>query len=124
MPFCCNPLKNSLTFAANRLPLLIVRLYLNKGAARSRWKETWPVNRDCLLPLEFLPPGETADVAEVSGDPGWVKRMAELGLSIGSRLRVVRSGSPCLLQVGNTRLSLRGDWAMQILVRPITAAAG
>jgi ferrous iron transport protein A len=70
-----------------------------------------------LLPLEYLNAGEWADVAELSGDPGWVSRLAELGLQAGSRLRMVRPGRPCLLQVGNTRLSLRGDWAMQILVR-------
>lgn len=72
-----------------------------------------------LLPLEILQPGENAEVADLSGDPGWVSRMAELGLQVGSRLQMLRSGSPCLLRVGNTRLSLRGDWAMRILVRPI-----
>ena len=72
-----------------------------------------------LLPLELLQAGESADVAEVSGEPSWVGRMAELGVRPGSRLRVLRAGSPCLLEVGCSRLSLRGDWAMRILVRPI-----
>ena len=72
-----------------------------------------------ILPLEMLRPGEWADVAEVTGEPCWVGRMAELGLGIGSRLRVLQSGSPCLLQVGESRLSLRGACTMQILVRPI-----
>jgi ferrous iron transport protein A len=63
-----------------------------------------------------------AEIAELSGDPGWVNRLAELGLHQGSRLRMVRPGSPCLLQVGNTRLSLRGEWAMQILVRPVNGS--
>jgi Fe2+ transport system protein FeoA len=75
-----------------------------------------------LLPLEALNAGEWADIADVSGEPGWVGRMAELGLRIGSRLRVLQPGSPCLLQVGDTRLSLRGDWALQILVRPVAWA--
>ena len=74
-----------------------------------------------LLPLEFLHAGEWADVADVSGEPGWVTRLAELGVRVGSRLRVLQSGSPCLLQVGESRLSLRGDWATQILVRPVPA---
>lgn len=72
-----------------------------------------------LLPLEFLHPGEWADVAELSGDPSWISRMAELGLRAGSRLKMICAGSPCMLMVDNTRLSLRGDWAMQILVRPV-----
>jgi Fe2+ transport system protein FeoA len=72
-----------------------------------------------LLPLELLDRGEWADVAEVTGEPGWIGRLAELGVRVGSRLRVLQPGSPCLLQVGDARLSLRGDWAMQILVRPV-----
>ena len=61
---------------------------------------------DDLTPLEFLRTGEWADVAEVSGDSHVVNRIAELGLSIGSRLRVLQQGRPCLLQVGESRLSL------------------
>jgi Fe2+ transport system protein FeoA len=80
------------------------------------------VRADDLLPLEMLRSGEWAEVADVSGEPGWVGRMAEMGLEIGSRLRVLQPGSPCLLQVGGSRLSLRGDWATQILVRPLAAA--
>jgi ferrous iron transport protein A len=52
------------------------------------------------------------------GEPSWVSRMAELGLRAGSRLQVLQPGSPCLLQVGATRLSLRFETASQILVRP------
>lgn len=72
-----------------------------------------------LMPLEFLDAGAWADVADVSGEPGWVTRLAEMGVRCGSRLRVLQPGSPCLLQIGDARLSLRGDCAMQILVRPI-----
>lgn len=74
-----------------------------------------------LLPLELLSPGEWADVAEVSGEPGWVGRLAELGVRAGSRLKVLQPGSPCLFQVDGARLSLRSDLAMQILVRPLAA---
>jgi ferrous iron transport protein A len=72
-----------------------------------------------LLPLDLLQPGDWADVAEVTGEPVWVGRMAELGVRPGSRLRVLRGGSPCMLEVGGSRLSLRGDWTVQILVRPV-----
>jgi Fe2+ transport system protein FeoA len=74
---------------------------------------------ELLLPLEMVGSGEWADVAEVQGEPGWVGRMAELGVRVGSRLRVLQGGSPCLLQVGGARLSLRGEAAMHILVRPL-----
>ena len=73
-----------------------------------------------LLPLESLNSGDWADVAEVTGECSWVNRMAELGVRAGSRLRVLQPGSPCLFQIGGARLSLRGDLAMQILVRPLS----
>jgi len=75
-----------------------------------------------LLPLELIGCGEWADVAEVHGEPSWVGRMAELGVRIGSRLKVLQSGSPCLLLIGGARLSLRSELAMQIWVRPVAAA--
>lgn len=77
------------------------------------------VNLDTLLPLELLRPGEWADVAEVNGEATWVSRLAELGLRAGSRLRLLQAGWPCLLQIGGSRLSLRGEQGTQILVRPV-----
>jgi len=76
-----------------------------------------------LLPLEFLDAGNWADVAEINGEPGWVSRMAELGIRTGTRLHVLQRGIPCMFQVGGTRLSLRGADAMQILVRPVRVAS-
>jgi ferrous iron transport protein A len=76
-----------------------------------------------VLPLELLNTGEWADIADVTGEPSWITRLAELGICIGCRLRMLQSGSPCLLQIGESRLSLRGDCALQILVRPIPIAS-
>ncbi|MBY0526847.1 MAG: ferrous iron transport protein A [Gemmataceae bacterium] len=74
-----------------------------------------------LLPLELLATGEQADVVEVAGSPSWVSRLAELGIRAGTRVQVLRSGSPCILLVGGSRLSLRGEQAMQIMVQPVPA---
>jgi ferrous iron transport protein A len=71
------------------------------------------------IPLELLAAGDWADVAEVHGEPAWIGRMAELGIRSGCRLQVVRTGSPCLLKVGETRLSLRSDATSRIFVHPI-----
>jgi Fe2+ transport system protein FeoA len=78
------------------------------------------VDKETFLPLECLRPGEWAVVAEVTGEPGWVTRMAELGLRTGCRLLSLQSGWPCLLQIGGSRLSLRGTEGTRILVRPVT----
>lgn len=80
------------------------------------------MSADHLLPLELLRPGEWGEVVEVAGEPGWVGRLAELGIRTGCRLQVLQPGCPCLLQVGGCRLSLRGEQAMQVLVRPLAAA--
>jgi ferrous iron transport protein A len=77
------------------------------------------MNHELLLPLELVGSGEWADVADVQGEPAWVGRLAELGVRVGSRLRVLRAGSPCLLQIGGSRLSLRSEAALHILVRPL-----
>jgi ferrous iron transport protein A len=74
------------------------------------------------LPLESVPVGDWAEVEEVAGEPNWVGRMAELGLRAGTYIRVLRQGSPCLLQVGGSRLSLRGEANTRILVRPASMA--
>ena len=72
-----------------------------------------------MLPLEILRAGDWADVAEVLGEPTWISRMAELGIRAGSRLLMLQPGSPCILQVDGSRLSLRSDLAMKILVQPV-----
>ena len=77
-----------------------------------------------LLPLDLLSRGQWADVIDVAGEPGCVCRLAELGLRCGSRLCVLQPGSPCLVQVGGSRLSLRGDDALCILVRPVCEHRG
>jgi ferrous iron transport protein A len=73
---------------------------------------------DTLLPLDCLHSGEHAEVAEVTGEPRWVGRMAELGLRVGVVVKILQPGSPCLLEIGGCRLSLRLDNDLQILVRP------
>ena len=73
-----------------------------------------------LLPLDMVGAGEWAEVHEVTGQPEWVGRLAELGIREGCRLQVVQSGATCLLNVSGCKLCLRGADSSQILVRPVT----
>lgn len=93
-------------------------MYTEIQSQKKPAKEAAIVSQE-LLPLDMLRSGQWADVAEVCGEPAMIGRMAELGVRAGSRLRVLQPGVPCLLQVGEARLSLRGDWAFQVLVRPV-----
>jgi ferrous iron transport protein A len=81
------------------------------------------VNPDLLLPLDMLQPGQWADVAEVGGEPGWICRMAEMGVCVGCRVQMLQAGCPCLLRVGGCRLSLRAETPHSILVRPVVNPA-
>ena len=67
-----------------------------------------------MMPLDMLRPGEWADIAEVSGEPALVGRMAEMGIRSGCRLQVLQPGSPCLLNINGCRLCLRTDDSAQI----------
>lgn len=75
-----------------------------------------------LMPLDMLRAGEWGEVEEVTGQPAWVGRLAELGIRSGARVQVVQPGSPCLLNVGGCKLCLRGGECSQILVRPVSGA--
>jgi len=76
------------------------------------------------MPLDMLRAGEWAEVEEVTGQPGWVGRLAELGIRQGCRLQVVQPGSPCLLNVSGCKLCLRSSECSQILVRPMSGGQG
>jgi ferrous iron transport protein A len=105
---------------SSALSRLGLRFSLNKPARPS---PTRPLTSlEAMLPLECLRPGEWAEVCDVCGEPGWVGRLAELGVRAGTLVQMLRGGSPCLIQVGGGRLSLRGDQAMQVLVRPVSAS--
>jgi Fe2+ transport system protein FeoA len=72
-----------------------------------------------LMPLDMLRAGEWGQVEEVTGQPGWVGRLAELGVRPGSCLQVVQPGSPCLLNIAGCKICLRPGECSQILVRQV-----
>ena len=57
--------------------------------------------------LEELDRGELAEVICVEGNKDWIARMAELGIRPGQQVRVLQPGSPCLVSLVGSRLSLR-----------------
>ncbi len=89
-----------------------MRRCLNKKAITKR-------ERPMIMPLDMLRAGEWAEVEEVTGQPAWVGRLAELGIRQGCRLQVVQPGSTCLLSISGCKLCLRPGECSQILVRPV-----
>lgn len=69
-----------------------------------------------IVPLELLRSGEEGRVMQVEGEHGLVNRLAEMGLREGTHIRMVRPGSPCIVALGNQRLSFRTDEAALIFV--------
>lgn len=69
-----------------------------------------------IVPLGLLKAGERAEVVDVIGEEALIVRLAENGLRVGCRLEALSPGNPCLVRVGETRLSIRADGRVEILV--------
>jgi ferrous iron transport protein A len=70
-----------------------------------------------MMPITALRRGEVAEIAQLVGLPEHVRRLEELGLRDGTRLEIVRSGTPCIVRVAGTTLCVREDELLRVLVR-------
>jgi ferrous iron transport protein A len=69
-----------------------------------------------ILPIELLRKGERGVIHDLCGDETVVHRLSEMGLRPGVEFRMIRPGSPCIVYVGEHRLTVRLDPSLQILV--------
>jgi len=69
-----------------------------------------------IVPLESLQADEQGTICHIDGDQPLVHRLHEMGIREGARVRMVRSGRPCIVHVNDHRLSLRADGNVTILV--------
>jgi len=69
-----------------------------------------------LIPLSSLRAGESAWIRDVDGSEVFLKRLCEMGLSLGAEVRMIQPGAPCILAVRDQRLSLRGEDELGIYV--------
>jgi ferrous iron transport protein A len=75
-----------------------------------------------MTTLDQLSQGQYARVETVSGSPGVVQRLYEMGLLEGDEIEVVRFaplGDPIEIRIANTHLSLRRVEAAGVRVTPI-----
>lgn len=65
--------------------------------------------------------GDEVCVVALGSDSPLSARLRVLGVLAGVPIRVARSGSPLIIEVGETRLCLRANEADQVRVRPLDA---
>jgi ferrous iron transport protein A len=73
------------------------------------------------MTLDQLPLGQTASIARLNLDAARATRLMEMGLFEGVSVTLIRRaplGDPLELQVGDFRLSLRGEEARGVELEP------
>ena len=70
-----------------------------------------------VVPLESMRCDERGRLMAIDGVESSVHRLQEMGLREGARVRMIRPGSPCIVQVNDQRLSLRTGGEVLILVQ-------
>ena len=74
-----------------------------------------------LVPLDNVPSGTSVVVRKLEGGRELATRLAALGLSIGSQVKILqnRAHGPLLVLVRDTRVALGRGQALKILVEEI-----
>lgn len=72
--------------------------------------------------LMMLRPGQTGCVCDIVGDSKLVHRLREMGLCCGAEVKMIRSGSPCIIGLGRQRLGVRLDELASVIVKTSTDA--
>ncbi|MCD6521670.1 ferrous iron transport protein A [Candidatus Calescamantes bacterium] len=74
-----------------------------------------------MVPLSLLPPGKEAVIIEIRGGMGWRRRLMELGLMEGMKIKVIQRlfPGPVVIAVGNARVVLGFGMAQRIMVREV-----
>jgi Fe2+ transport system protein FeoA len=77
---------------------------------------------DLPQPLCELSPRATARVARVCVGPDDAVRLMALGVCVGRRITIVKTGDPLIVQVVGARVGLSERLAAGVLVEPVHAA--
>jgi Fe2+ transport system protein FeoA len=71
--------------------------------------------------LSALPAGAHARVAQVSAHSDDLRRLQALGVCVGRRLQLVKTGDPLIISVVGARVGLSARLAAEVLVTPVAA---
>lgn len=70
--------------------------------------------------LDELPPRVCAVVRSIATDDEETQRLKTLGVCVGRRVEVVRTGNPLILKVFGSRLGISGELAARVNVEVCT----
>ena len=70
-----------------------------------------------LIPISVLLPGQVAEIRQIVGRPDQVRRLEELGVRNGTQVEMLRSGVPCIVRVGGTKLCFRDGETCCVIVK-------
>ena len=70
--------------------------------------------------LDALPPRTCAVVRSIATDDEDTQRLKTLGVCVGRRVEVVRSGNPLILKIFGSRLGISGELAARVNVEICT----
>ena len=74
-------------------------------------------------PLIRLAAGEAANVAGIHAEEVDAVRLKSLGVCVGRRIELIKSGDPLIVRILGTRLGLSARLAAAVEVQPIVKAA-
>jgi ferrous iron transport protein A len=74
-----------------------------------------------LTPLSALRPGDFAQIDSIVGTTELVRHLAEIGLRSGAQLEMIQQGATCILRIDGTKLCVRGDELLRVMVTPLPA---
>ncbi|TWU28198.1 FeoA family protein [Bythopirellula polymerisocia] len=77
-------------------------------------------NIEPLITLGMLRSGQQATVHSLVGSTELVRHLSELGIHEGALLEMLRPGSTCILRINGTKLCVRGDELLRVMVTPLT----
>jgi len=93
-----------------------------QGARKHGYKKGNPRNIEGVISLTSLREGEIGVVAYTVGGFGLVRRLAEMGLTPGVKVKVLRRGpfhGPFQVEVRGVALALGRGVASRVFVRPL-----
>ncbi len=76
------------------------------------------------MPLALAHPGECVEILRIRGGEGFRRRLAEMGLIAGNRVRVISNGrpGPVVLETKGSRLAIGHGATQKIQVKPCVQA--